>query len=120
MITAKLNLRQLEHAIMKTPIGNEVIVIPIEKNNLFKGEKGIYLDLVGFEIKKPGEGQKDTHILKQSFSKEKLEKMTDDEKKALPILGNATVMTGSGSRSEAEPKDANNGTVADGINQLPF
>ncbi len=118
MFTAKLNLRQLNHAFMTTPKGNKVLVIPIEENNLFEGEKGIYLDLVAFEIKNPKEGE-DTHLIKQSFSKDKLAAMTEDQKKALPILGNARISSGS-QRSEAEPKDANNGKVAAGIEDLPF
>jgi hypothetical protein len=102
---------------MVTPKGTKVIVIPIAENNLFEGEKGLYLDIVGFERKEVKEGE-DTHLLKQSFSKEKLAAMTDEAKKALPIIGNARVF--GGQRSESEPKDANNGAVAEGINDLPF
>ena len=118
MITLKLNLTQLKHARMKTPKGAEVIVIPIIDNSLFVGEKGIYLDLVGFEVKNPEAG-KDTHLLKQSFSKETLAAMPEDIKKALPILGNARITSG-GSHSEPEPKDLNNGKVAEGLDGLPF
>jgi hypothetical protein len=118
MITLKLNLTQLKHARMKTPKGAEVIVIPITDNSLFVGEKGIYLDIVGFEIKNPEAG-KDTHLLKQSFSKENLAAMPEDVKKSLPILGNARITTGGG-HFEPEPKDMNNGQVAEGLNDLPF
>lgn len=118
MFTAKLNLRQLTHSLMTTPKGSKVIVIPIAENNLYEGEKGLYLDLVAFEKKEVKEGE-DTHLLKQSFSKEKLSAMTDEQKRALPILGNARISSG-GQRSEAEPKDANNGAVAAGIDDLPF
>lgn len=118
MITLKVNLRQLVHSQMTTPKGAKCIVIPIVENNLFEGEKGIYLDLVGFERKEVKEGE-DTHLLKQSFSKDKLAAMTDEQKKALPILGNARVSSG-GQRSEPEPKDANGGVVADSIDGLPF
>jgi hypothetical protein len=117
MFTAKLNLRQLVHSQMTTPKGNKVLVIPIAENNLFEGEKGLYLDLVGFERKEVKEGE-DTHLIKQSFSKEKLAAMTDEQKKALPILGNARLSAGQ--RSESEPKDANGGKVAAGIDGLPF
>lgn len=118
MITLKLNLRQLTHSLMTTPKGTKVIVIPISENNLFEGEKGIYLDIVGFEIKNSKENE-DTHLLKQSFSKEKLASMTDEQKKSLPIIGNARVNSGS-QRSESDPKDANNGNVASGVDDLPF
>ena len=118
MITLSINLRQLEHALMETKKGTKGIFIPIEKNNLFEGKKGIYLKIAGFEFKDKSDKQyKDTHLLKQSFSKEELEKMSDDEKKALPILGNARV-SGSGSRSEAPPKGSNE--VVTEPDDLPF
>lgn len=104
-ISEKLNLLQL-HAVVKMITGQtgpvECLVIPIEKNRLFKGDKGIYLDIVGFEIDpaKRKEGNKDTHILKQSFSKEVREAMTEDELRSLPILGNLQVWDGT---SSAEP-----------------
>jgi len=121
MITLKLNLRQLNHALMTTPKGANVIVIPIAENNLFEGKEGIYLDIVGFdyEDKTPGKKYPDTHLLKQSFSKEKLATMTEAQKTALPILGNACV-SGSSQRSEPAPKDLNNGSVAKGLDDLPF
>lgn len=120
MITQKINLRQLVHSLMETPKGAKVIVIPIKENNLFEGEKGIYLDIVGFEFDDKTDKQyKDTHLLKQSFPKGKYEKMTDEEKKSIPIIGTARVNSGS-SYGEPTPKDANNGDVAKGIDELPF
>lgn len=116
MFTAKINLRQLNHALMTSPKGTKCIVIPIAENNLFEGEKGIYLDLVAFELKNPEAG-KDTHMIKQSFSKEKLSAFTDEQKKALPILGNAKISSG-GSHAEAEPKGSD--AVASGADKLPF
>jgi len=50
-ISGKLNLLQL-HAVVKTITGQSgpvpCLVIPIAKNRLFTGDKGIYLDIVGF------------------------------------------------------------------------
>lgn len=94
-ISIKIDLRQLKHIIqkLKRKDGTEVecLTIPINENNLFKGEKGVYLDLTAFELKNKQPGSKDTHIVKQSLPKEVFEKMTDEEKRALPILGNAIV-----------------------------
>ena len=96
--SAKINLLQL-HAVVKNIKSQsgevECIVIPIRQNSLFKGEKGIYLDLQGFELKQKREGSKDTHIIKQSFPKEVYDKLTDEQKKELPILGNAIFWDGS-------------------------
>jgi len=93
-ISSKINLLMLKGAIVKmnTKAGMaDCMVIPIEANNLFKGEKGLYLDLIGFDIATKKEGSHDTHIIKQSLSKEKRESMTEEELKAMPILGNHSV-----------------------------
>ena len=103
MITIKINLLQYKAAIMKVKnkAGKEVdcIAIPIELNNLFKGEKGVYADFVAFDLKNPKADSKDTHLVKQSLPKEILEKMTEEDKNALPIFGNLRVW---GERGESE------------------
>lgn len=117
-VNLKINLMQL-NAIRKTLSGQlgpvECLVIPIEKNRLFVGEKGIYLDIVGFEIKEPKGESKDTHILKQSFSKEEREKMPEEELKNMPILGNLRIWDGF---TESEPTSSME--VQDEISDLPF
>jgi hypothetical protein len=89
-ISTSINLASLVHTVklMKNKEGKETecLVIPIELNHLFKGEKGLYLNLIGFELKEPS--NKKTHSIKQSFPKEYLEKLTKDEIYALPIFGN--------------------------------
>lgn len=80
----------------------ECLVIPIAQNNLFKGEKGVYLELTGFEIKNKANGSKDTHLVKQSLPKEIYEKLTDDQKKAQPVLGSHILWSSqSGTMGEA-------------------
>lgn len=102
-ISAKINLRQLKNVVrfIKGKNGNmvECLIIPIKENNLFAGEKGIYLDLQGFELKERKPDQKDTHIVKQSLSKEVFDTMSDQEKKDMPILGNMILW----GRREPEP-----------------
>lgn len=97
MITGKINLMNL-HAVKRFEKGAaglvECLIIPIEKNKLFIGEKGVYLDLVAFEITNKKNDSKDTHLIKQSLSKEERELMTDEAIKAMPILGNLCVMEG--------------------------
>ena len=117
-VSAKVNLMQLNavRKMFKGQLGEvECLVIPIEKNKLFVGEKGIYLDIVGFELKEPNKDSKDTHILKQSFSKEEREKMSDEQLKALPILGNMRIWEGT---MEAEPVSAM--IIQDEESDLPF
>ena len=104
-ILGKLNLGQLKGQVkvMQGQSGMiECLVLPIIQNNLFKGEKGIYLDLIAFEIENKKGDSKDTHLVKQSLPKEVFEKMTDEQKKAMPIIGNLRVWDST--YSEAEPQ----------------
>lgn len=96
-ISTKINLAGLKHSVrtIKGKSGDlECLVIPISANNLYKGEKGVYLDLTGFEIKNKVNDSKDTHLVKQSLPKEIYEKQTDEEKKAMPVLGSHTLWSG--------------------------
>lgn len=73
--------------------GNKVdcLAIPIELNNLsVSNSNEIYLNLVGWESDKLKDGQ--THLLKQSLSKEIVERMSEDDKKNMPIMGNVAPM----------------------------
>ncbi len=94
--STKLNLASLIHSrkLLKGQSGEiDCLIIPINENNLFKGEKGLYLDLYHIQLKKPAENQTNTHLVKQSLPKELYETMTDEAKKAMPILGSSTVWT---------------------------
>jgi len=118
-ISTKINLRQLKNIVktMKRKDGSEVecLIIPIESNHLFKSEKGVYLDLIGFGFDNKIEDSKDTHLVKQSLPKELFDKMSEEDKKSMPILGNHVVW----GRSEPEPQNAQieEGEVPD---DLPF
>jgi hypothetical protein len=120
-ISGKLNLLNLHGAVKMIPgkMGPvECVVIPLEKNKLFKGEKGIYLDLIAFEIAhdKRREGSKDTHLVKQSFSKEVRESMTEEQIKSLPILG--SLQAWDESFTESEPVSSS--TTLGEDDDLPF
>lgn len=110
-ISTKVNLAGLKNAaIIKSGKNKDVdcILIPIAQNHLFKSEKGaVYLDLQGFELKNPKEGSKDTHLVKQSLPKDVFDKMSDDDKRAMPILGNHIVWGGvQSSNNEATATEA--------------
>src|SRR4030042_3150135 len=104
-ISGKLNLLNL-HGVVKMIKGKsgmvECLVIPLEINSLFKGEKGIYLDIIAFEIDpaKRSAESKDTHLVKQSFPKDVRDLMSEDDLKKLPIMGNLQVW---GERTEQAP-----------------
>jgi len=117
MITGKLNLMNLKASrkMYKGKSGEmECLVIPIEINNLFVGEKGIYLDLVAFERKKK-EKNEDTHLVKQSLPKELREKMSKEELESMPILGSLRVFDGLEERESVSSM-----AVEDEIDPLPF
>lgn len=105
-ISIKLNLRQLTH--IERDItgkdGNKVkcLIIPIKENKLFEGEKGVYLDITAIEIKNKVGDSKDTHLLKQNLSKEVYDAMPEEQRNAMPILGNA-IQWG---RREPEPQQS--------------
>ena len=60
------------------------LIIPIDDNSIFVGEKGIYLDLTAFELQ---EKRGQSHILKVNIPKEVRDAMSEEERKAQPIVG---------------------------------
>ena len=91
----KLNLLKLKRAGIMQIQGRtgvlRCLVIPVEDNNIFvttdenNHPKAALIDLTAWELKNPKYDE--THMIKQSLPKEVREKMTDEEKKAIPILG---------------------------------
>lgn len=115
-ITGKINLTKLVSVLTERKGKDgmvEGIFIPIEKNHLFKSDKGnVYLDLSAWQIKEPKDDG-DTHIMKQSLPKEVYEAMSDEDKKAMPIIGNLKTW-GSGEAREEEA------TKVEADDDLPF
>jgi hypothetical protein len=104
-ISIKVNLTSLIHGkqqvLNKKGEFTECLVIPIAENNLFKGDKGVYLDLIAWPYKEKQEG-KDTHYLRQSFSKEMRENFTKEEKEKLPYFGNLNTWHGNSNANKEE------------------
>ena len=75
----------------------KINVEKIDKQYLFKGEKGTYLDLVLFES--PNQQYGDTHMVVQSIPKEERDKGIKGA-----IVGNATLESGqTGSQYSSHP-----------------
>lgn len=113
-ISTRLNLLAIPGAVKHELEGKNgkkvaIVAIPIEYANLYNGEKGVYLDLIGFELKNPSADRKDTHLVKQSLPKEK---QTED----MPILG-SHIAWGQPKVEKAEVID--NGS-SDDDSDLPF
>jgi hypothetical protein len=70
-----------------------------------------------YELKERKPDRKDTHLVKQGFPKEVFDTFSDEEKKALPILGNLVVW------DYSEPAPVNvevDETQENETNDLPF
>lgn len=63
----------------------QCLVIPVEDAALFVGKNGVYLNLTAFEMREARYG--DTHCVKQSLDKDRYDALSEEERKALPILG---------------------------------
>lgn len=95
--SGKINLLKMKNACIVTVKGNTStkrgVFIPIEDNSLFISAddnlkpKAAYIDISVWENKQPSKFG-DTHSIRQSLPKEALERMTDDEKKSIPYIGN--------------------------------
>lgn len=87
----RVNLLKLTNACRVTIPGRtgkkRGVFIPVEDNKeMWDGEKGVYLNLTAVELKHPGE-YGDSHLLKGNKPEEEYRAMGEEERKALPILG---------------------------------
>ena len=88
------------------------MVIPVEENEIFLSEKGgIYKDFTAIELKEERYGQ--SHLVKPSIPSEKFKAMTEDEKKAVPIVGALMPIKSKEAEVKAE-------AVVDDDDDLPF
>ena len=94
----------------------ECVVIPLEDNpEIFRGKKGCYLSMAVF-LRKTADQFGNTHLLKASYPKEVLDKMTREEKYAIPILGNMKPMGG----GPVQTEDYGYESAASDDEDLPF
>jgi len=87
----RLDLLKLQGAFTRNLKGKTAtkrcLIIPVDDNDcVFLGEKGCYMNVSAFEIRNNQYG--DTHLVKPDLPKEKRERMTEEERNAVPILGN--------------------------------
>lgn len=87
----RLDLLKLQGAFTRNLKGKTAtkrcLIIPVDDNDgMFLGEKGCYLNVSAFETRNNQYG--DTHLIKPDIPKEKRERMTEEERNAVPILGN--------------------------------
>ncbi len=125
---AKLNLMKLSRAgIMRIKGKGEILrclVIPIEENHLFVSTdehtnrpKAAYLDVTAWELRNPKYDE--THLIKQSLSKDAREAMSDEQCKNIPILGSLKPFEAKLAENNAMTCDAPFAQVSD-EDDLPF
>lgn len=91
----RLDLLRLQGAFTRNLKGKTAtkrcLIIAIDDNpGMFLGEKGCYLNAVAYETQNNQYG--DTHMVKPDLPKEVRERMTEDERRNQPILGNMRPM----------------------------
>lgn len=119
----KLDLLKLQGAFVTDLQGKAAkkrcLCIPIEEASLFLGAKGCYLDLMAFESRNESYGQ--SHLLKQSLGKEALQKMTEEERRSMPIMGSLSPFVSNSSYTPSPPAGFNNSQMsAPSPDELPF
>lgn len=86
----KINLKAFRNAAVTEIQGRtgakRCIVIPLEDNDVFEGEKGAYVELKARTYNEPKYGN--THFVKLGVSSERYKAMTDEERDTIPFLGN--------------------------------
>ena len=88
------------------------VVIPVEENDIFLSEKGgIYKDFTAIELKEERYGQ--SHLLKPSIPSDIYKALSEEGKKAIPIVGALLPIKS----KEAEVKTE---AVVDPEDDLPF
>ena len=85
----KVNLLKLRNTVVAMVPGRRetkrCVIVPVDDNHLFVGEKGVYLDLSGIEMRE--RRFDDTHVLKQNLPREVYQGMSDEERREMPIVG---------------------------------
>lgn len=86
----RIDLLKLQGAFMRNLQGKtatkKCLIIPVDDNDsMYLGEKGCYLNMTAIEMENPQYG--DSHCIKGNIPKERRESMTEEQRRAQPILG---------------------------------
>lgn len=120
-LNIRINLARYQNAgvvILQGKTGTKkCLVIPIEENHLYQGNKGVYADFVAWNNDKLSNGN--THLIKQSLSKDVRDAMTDEQRMSQPTFGDVRPMVSEVEQSATEFKGAVM-AAADPTDDLPF
>lgn len=88
-LSIKVNLLQLQGAFVTNLKGKTAtkrcLIIPVDDANLYVGQKGCYLNTTAIEMQNSQYG--DTHCIKQNLDKGIYDTMTEEQRRAMPIIG---------------------------------
>lgn len=87
----KINLMKIGGSLMcDLQFGDKIekcYVVKLDESGMFYNDKSVYLEATAWENKQPGQ-YGDTHGIKQKVKKETFQAMTDEQRKAMPYIGN--------------------------------
>lgn len=83
--SVKINLFKLRKIKFIEKDGEKYVCIPCKANSLFQGEKGIYLEATSWQLNNSEYGE--SHMVKLSVNKEIYDKLTEEQRRKLPIIG---------------------------------
>lgn len=85
----KADLLKLRGAFMMNIKGKTAVkrclCIPVDEAGVFVGEKGVYLNMTAVAMQEPKYG--DTHFVKVNLDRDSYNALTEEERRAIPILG---------------------------------
>lgn len=111
--TAVLDIKSNKSGTVK-----KCLIIPIGDNDLYQSDKGVYLGLNAYEANNLKDDK--THLLKQNHSKEVRDKMSEDDRANLPILGDAKPIVFRGEPANVNTEEYNQAKDALAADDLPF
>ncbi|WP_055096830.1 hypothetical protein [Gabonia massiliensis] len=122
-LSINLNLFKFDKAAVvplkgKSGETKQCLVIPIEDNDLYLGERGVYANFIGLSSDKLNNGK--THIIKRSFSREKQQSMSDEEFNSQPIFGDIRPIIPQAQNDEGWAPPAVDANGEPYKNDLPF
>ena len=119
-----LNLLKLKNTAVidiksnKTGEVKKCLIIPVVDNDLYQSERGVYIGLNVYEANNLKDDK--THLVKQNHSKEVREKMSEDDRANLPILGDAKPIVFRSEPANINTEEYNQAKDALAADDLPF
>lgn len=119
-----LNLLKLKNTAVidiksnKTGEVKKCLIIPVVDNDLYQSERGVYIGLNAYEANNLKDEK--THLVKQNHSKEVREKMSEDDRANLPILGDAKPIVFRSEPANINTEEYNQAQDALAADDLPF